>query len=100
MMMSADPAGHEGCDIANLIADRSVGLVGRKVCLSCDVVLSPLVLCGQPTRAGHPCRVPVRADLGYARCWSHGEGAGRTSTPRRALQGEQVRLANGGKHVR
>jgi hypothetical protein len=39
--------------------------------------------CGQPTKNGTPCRSFVRTDLGYATCWSHGEGRGRTSTPRR-----------------
>ena len=62
-------------------SDRT--MVGRLVCLDCDVVLGPLRICGQLTRAGRPCRTPIREDLGYRECWSHGEGRGRTSTPRR-----------------
>ena len=46
-------------------------------------IVGPLRVCGEATKAGRPCRVPIREDLGYTRCWSHGEGAGRTSTPRR-----------------
>jgi len=75
---------HVGHDIANLSSlSHPGGPVGRRVCLTCEVVLGPLVLCGRRTRAGKPCRVPIRTDLGYTSCWSHGEGAGRTSTPRR-----------------
>ena len=77
------PDSHDGHDVVNLTAHRREGgPVGRRVCLTCESLVGPLVLCGQPTRAGRPCRVPVRQDLGRHRCWSHGEGAGRTSTPR------------------
>ncbi len=77
-------APHAGHELVNLTAQRRPGgPVGRRVCLSCDIVVGPLVACGTLTRAGRPCRVPIRDDLGYAACWSHGEGAGRTSTPRR-----------------
>jgi len=62
-------------------------LVGRLVCATCDVVVGPLVVCGEPTKAGRPCRTPIRDDLGHDRCWSHGEGRGRTSTPRRRRAG-------------
>lgn len=75
---------HDGHDVANLSSRRGENEpVGRRVCLDCDVVLGPLVPCGQPTLKGRPCRVSVRTDLGHAACWSHGEGQGRTSTPRR-----------------
>ena len=57
--------------------------VGYLACLTCAVLLRPLRRCAQPTRAGALCRVFVRDDLGHERCWSHGEGAGQTSTPRR-----------------
>lgn len=75
---------HAGHDVASLTAARREGgPVGRRVCLTCDAVLGPLVLCGRPTKQSRPCRVPVRTDLGHDRCWSHGEGAGRTNRPRR-----------------
>ena len=75
---------HEGHDVANLAARRDRDdVVGRRVCLDCDVVLGPLVLCGRRTKADRPCRVAIRTDLGHTTCWSHGEGRGRTSTPRR-----------------
>ena len=79
-----DGAPHVGHDVANLTA-RHGGkeAVGRRVCLDCDVILGPLVVCNRPTKNGRPCRVPVRTDLGHTTCWSHGEGAGRTSTRRR-----------------
>jgi len=46
-------------------------------------LIRPLRRCGRPTRDGSLCRVFVRDDLGHEHCWSHGEGKGRTSTPRR-----------------
>jgi hypothetical protein len=74
---------HAGHDLANLTsASHAGGPVGRQVCLTCDVILGPLVLCGQRTKSGTPCRVPVRFDLGFSRCWSHGEGKGRTNMPK------------------
>jgi len=73
---------HDVHDIANLTSlSHQGGPVGRRVCLDCDVVLGPLVLCGQRTKAGKPCRVAVRP--GFTTCWSHGDGRGGTSTPRR-----------------
>jgi hypothetical protein len=75
---------HQGHVVANLTSlSHTGGPVGRRVCLGCDVVLGALVLCNQPTKKGRPCRAPVRTDLGHTVCWSHGEGRGRTSTPRR-----------------
>ena len=58
-------------------------IVGYLACVTCEHLLRPLRVCGEPTKAGAPCRVPIREDLGYTSCWSHGEGRGRTSTPRR-----------------
>lgn len=37
--------------------------------------------CGQRKKNGRPCGSLVRTELGYATCWSHGKGRGRTSTP-------------------
>jgi hypothetical protein len=75
---------HAGHDVANLTSRRAGGTaVGRRVCLDCEEIIGPLVLCGERTKHGRPCRVPVRTDLGYATCSSHGEGRGRTSAPRR-----------------
>jgi hypothetical protein len=77
--------GHAGHQLAGLTGrihpERTV--VGRLVCLTCEAIIRPLRLCGEMTKAGKPCRVPIREDLGYESCWSHGQGAGRTSTPRR-----------------
>jgi hypothetical protein len=74
--------GHEGHDIASLRLVRPDGTVGRLVCLDCDAVLGPLTFYGYPTKRGTRCRTVVRNDLGHRACWSHGEGAGRTNTPR------------------
>jgi len=57
--------------------------VGFLACMTCATLIRPLRRCAQPTRDGSLCRVFVRDDLGHDRCWSHAEGAGRTSTPRR-----------------
>lgn len=74
---------HIGHDIANLTTRREhEGALGRRVCLTCDVILGRLVLCNQPTKKSRPCTVLVRTDLGHTVCWSHGEGAGRTNVPR------------------
>lgn len=56
--------------------------VGYLACLTCAALIRPLRRCGRPTRDGALCRVFVRDDLGHDRCWSHGEGRGRTSTLR------------------
>lgn len=81
--------GHERHDVANLTTVRPDGGVGRRVCLDCERVLGPLKLCESKTRRGKPCRVPVRTDLGHRVCWSHGEGRGRTSTPRNREVGNE-----------
>lgn len=81
-MIQIPATGHDDHDVAMLTAVRESGAVGRAVCLTCDDVVGALVLCGQPTKGGKPCRVVVRTDLGHTSCWSHGEGRGRTSTPR------------------
>ena len=74
---------HDGHDVADLTSRRADGAaLGRRGCLDCEAVLGPLALCNQPTKKGRPCRLPVRPDLGHTVCWSHDEGAGRTSTPR------------------
>ena len=52
-------------------------------CVDCTDVLRLLPVCGAPTLKGRPCRTPIRVDLGYQVCWSHGEGAGLTNRPRR-----------------
>jgi hypothetical protein len=75
---------HRGHDLVNLKARRRTGdVIGRRACLTCDLILGPLVLCGRPTKLGWPRQVTVRIDFGHTRCRSHGEGRGRTSTPRR-----------------
>ena len=79
----ADP--HADHDLVALTGRRHPErtMVGYLTCLDCGVLVRPLRVCGQRTRAGMPRRVPIREDLGYRECWSHGEGRGRTSTPRR-----------------
>ena len=74
-------AGHQLTGLTGL-ADSETR-VSYLACLTCSALLRPLRRCAQPTRAGTLSRVFVRDDLGHARCWSHGEGRGRTSTPRR-----------------
>ena len=86
--MTAPPreiAGHAGHALAAMSGrvHPERALVGRLVCATCDVVVGRLVICGAHTKAGRPCRTPIRDDLGFTECWSHGEGKGRTSTPRR-----------------
>ena len=79
----ADP--HVGHELVGLNGRRHPGraMVGYLVCLDCAAIVRPLRACGRPTKRGTACCVPVREDLGNAECWSHGEGRGRTSTPRR-----------------
>ncbi len=79
--MSAAHEGHALLGVTGLLDSET--RVGYLACLTCAALLRPLRRCEQPTRAGAPCRAFVRDDLGHERCWSHGEGAGRTSTPRR-----------------
>ena len=79
------PESHDGHEIIAASGRRQNGeMVGWLACVDCQAILQPVPICGQPTLKGRPCRTPIRTDLGYDRCWSHGEGAGRTSTPRRA----------------
>ena len=80
-----DPGAHAGHQLTGLTGlIDSETRVGYLACLTCSALLRPLRWCAQPTRAGTLCRVFVREDLGHARCWSHGEGAGATNVPRRA----------------
>ena len=90
--MSPSIARHTGPDLATRAGHDLVALTGRVrlemivgylACATCSVILRLLRVCGEPTKAGTPCRVPIREDLGYTSCWSHGEGKGRTSTPRK-----------------
>ena len=82
-VLFGDP--HAGHDLAALTGRRHPErtMVGYLACLTCRILVRSLRVCGQLTRTGQPCRVAVREDLGYRECWSHGEGRGRTSTPRR-----------------
>jgi hypothetical protein len=73
-------AGHQLTGLVGLIDPET--RVGYLACLTGSALLGLLRRCAQPTREGTPCRAFVRDDLGHDRCWSHGEGAGRTSTPR------------------
>ena len=84
--MSAPPVTAHAADheLVKVSGRRESGeMVGLLLCLTCSRTVRRLALCGAPTRAGGLCRVFIRDDLGYSRCWSHGEGAGVTSTPRR-----------------
>ncbi len=83
----ADAGAHDGHDLVALTGRvRVETIVGYLACAACSVILRPLRVCGAPTKAGTPCRVPIREDLGYTSCWSHGEGKGRTNVPRRARE--------------
>jgi len=73
--------GHAVLGVTGLL--NSETRVGYLACLTCGQLIRPLRRCAQPTRDGSLCRVFVRDDLGHERCWSHGDGRGRTSTPRR-----------------
>jgi hypothetical protein len=76
-----DHAGHE-----LLVATgrrRSGQIVGWLACVDCMAIVGPVPVCGETTLSGRPCRTLIRADLGYTSCWSHGDGRGRTNTPRR-----------------
>ncbi len=82
------PAGddpHDGHELAALTGRRHPDrvMIGYLACLDCGVLIRQLRVCGHPTKRGTPCRASIREDLGYSACWSHGEGAGRTNTPRR-----------------
>jgi hypothetical protein len=76
-------ASHDGHEVVTVSGRRDSGeIIGLLLCMTCSRVVRRLALCGAPTKRGAPCRVYVRDDLGFRRCWSHGDGAGRTSTPR------------------
>ena len=78
------PADHDGHETIVATGRHTIGAtVAFRRCLDCAVTASPVALCPSPTKSGASCRGTVRTDLGYTTCWSHGEGAGRTSTPRR-----------------
>jgi hypothetical protein len=73
---------HEGHEMVALTGHRPSGsMVGYLFCTECSLLVMPIPVCGAPTLKGRPCRTPIRVDLGYRSCWSHGEGAGRTSRP-------------------
>ncbi len=80
-MVEAPPV-HELVTVSGRGDDGEV--IGALVCLACARIVQRLPLCGARTKRGSLCRSLVRDDLGYTRCRSHGEGAGRTSTPRGA----------------
>jgi hypothetical protein len=74
---------HAGHELVKVSGRRESGeMVGLLLCMTCSRTVRRLALCGARTKQEQPCRVFVRDDLGYARCWSHGEGAGRTNRPR------------------
>jgi hypothetical protein len=74
---------HAGHELVKVSGRRDSGeMVGLLLCMTCSRAVRRLALCGARTKLGRPCRVFVRDDLGYTRCWSHGEGAGRTNRPR------------------
>jgi len=75
---------HDGHETVTATGQGLTGrMLGYLVCNDCTVIVQRLTLCLTPTKRGAPCRVAVREDLGYEKWWSHGEGRGRTSTPRR-----------------
>ncbi len=83
-MIAPPLAPHEGHAVLGLTGLlNSETRVGFLACMTCATLIRPLRRCGRPTRDGGLCRVFVRDDLGHDRCWSHGAGRGRTSTPRR-----------------
>jgi hypothetical protein len=45
----------------------------RKRCRACGAVLYEAPRCGQVTRAGRQCLLPVREDLGYRACAAHNQ---------------------------
>jgi hypothetical protein len=83
------PTPHDGHELVKVSGRRDNGeMVALLLCMSCSRTVRRLALCGARTKRGTPCKVYVRDDLGFTRCWSHGEGAGHTSTPRRASREE------------
>ena len=98
-----DSCAHDGHDLVALTGRvRLETIVGYLACATCSIILRPLRVCGARTKAGAPCRVPIREDLGYSSCWSHGEGKGRMSTPRKrppARWGAAWQVAGTSRHV-
>jgi hypothetical protein len=84
-VMAPPPDPHDGHRLVALTGrlhpERT--MVGAPACFDGAAILRPLRVCGRPTLRGAPCRTPIREDLGFETCWSHGEGWGRTNTPRR-----------------
>jgi hypothetical protein len=82
MMPRPDPhAGHRLVALTGRLHPERT-MVGALACFDCAAILRPLRVCGLPTKKGTACRTPIREDLGFETCWSHGEGRGRTNTPR------------------
>ncbi len=82
--MTASPLDpHAGHELAALTGRRHPErtMVGYLACLDCGLLLRPVRRCGRPTMRGTACRTQIRDDLGFEHCWSHGQGAGATSTP-------------------
>ena len=77
------PIAHVGHRRATLVGRGPDGLMIGAVICNCGSVIEWLPRCPELTRKGQPCRSLARIDLGFATCWSHGEGRGATSTPRR-----------------
>lgn len=76
-------AGHPGHELVRVSGRRDSGeMVGLLLCMTCSRIVRELQLCRAKTQRGTPCRAFIRDDLGHTTCWSHGEGAGATSTPR------------------
>ncbi len=75
---------HAGHEIVKVSGRRDSGeMLGALLCMTCSRTVRRLALCGARTKSGGTCGVFIRDDLGFTTCWSHGEGAGATSTPRR-----------------
>jgi hypothetical protein len=64
---------HEAHDRAAMSGWGTVsGAAARLVCLTCDVVVMPLPVCGKKTKKGNPCRAAIRVDQGKTTCRNHG----------------------------
>jgi hypothetical protein len=66
---------HIGHEVVTVRGRRQTGApIAFAVCVDCQAIDRLLALCGAPTRSGEPCRVVVRDDLGFSRCWNHRTG--------------------------